>query len=107
MLITMVINGRSMSVFLAVGGISSVHWGCETIMTWDSLPPLESCVTASSLGTWLWSGVVLLVAVVLRFAPWSRFIGHRLPVRPFFPARYKRRLGRIGGWSLMALGMGV
>lgn len=104
----MVIVRRSVAVFLAVFFVSTQFWGCRATVTWLSLPPIESCVTASSsLGTWIWSGVVLLVAAVLWFAPWSRFIRRRPRVRPLIPARHMRPLGRIGGWSLMALGMSV
>ncbi len=104
----MVIVRRSASVFIAVFFVSSQFWGCRRIVRLLSNPPFESCETASlSPGTWLSAGVVLLVAAVLWFAPWSRFMRHRPRIRPLIPARHMRRLGRIGGWSLMALGVSV
>jgi len=113
----MVIARRSVSIFLAVWGVSSLLFGCgwglgnriETIVVLQSGPRISSCQSSFPLshGGWLATGLLLLVAVVLWLAPWKRFVGvsdrgHRL-----VSFRLKHHLVQAGGWLLMALGVGV
>jgi hypothetical protein len=79
MLMAMVIARRSVSVFLAVWSVTNLLFGCVEVLRLDSLPPVSSCVTPAhaQLGSWLFTGLVLLVAAVLWFAPWTQSRANR------------------------------
>lgn len=104
----MVVARRTVSIFLAVWGVSHLLFGCHVVVSFYLFGPHSSCVVPPpTLETWVLACVVLLLAAVLWAAPWRRFVGGWVRGRRLVPFRLKRRLVQAGGYALVGFGVGT